>query len=86
MTTDDAVKKILGKGAPRSKSVVEREGAEKPLEFNLIRGSVEVESVLGYKRNANDDWDYVIDPENKICYVRLTQFQENTGPRPGKGS
>ena len=34
--------------------------------------------MLGHKRNANDAWDYVIDPENQICYVRLTGFQENT--------
>src|SRR4029077_1932733 len=35
-------------------------------------------SVLGNKRNADDSWNYVIDPENKICYVRLTQFSANT--------
>ena len=78
MTTEDAVKKILGKAGTKVKLVVEREGEDKPLEFNLIRGSVEVETVLGHKRNADDTWNYVIDPENKICYVRLTSFQENT--------
>ena len=79
MTTDEAVKKIVGKEGTKVKIIVEREGEAKPLEFNLIRGSVELETVLGNKRNANDAWDYVIDPENKICYVRLTGFQENTG-------
>jgi C-terminal peptidase prc len=78
MTTEDAVKKILGKGGTKVKLVVEREGAEKPLQFELLRGSVEVESVLGTKRKTDDSWDYVIDPENKICYVRLTQFSDNT--------
>ena len=52
--------------------------SKEPLEFNLIRGSVEVESVLGHKRNGDDSWNYVIDSENKICYVRLTQFSGNT--------
>ena len=33
-----------------------------------------MESVLGSKRNADDGWNYVVDPENKICYVRLTQL------------
>ena len=37
-----------------------------------------VESVMGHKRNDDDSWNYVIDPENKICYVRLTQFSGNT--------
>jgi len=78
MTTEDAVKKILGKEGTKVKLVIERDGSEKPLEFNLIRGKVEVETVLGYKRNSDASWNYVIDPENKICYVRLTQFSHNT--------
>jgi C-terminal peptidase prc len=80
MTTDQAVKKILGKPGTKVKIQVEREGEKEPLEFTLIRGKVEVESVLGVKRKADDSWDYVIDPENKICYLRLTQFS-GTGHR-----
>ena len=57
---------------------MEREGLDRPLEFNLIRGRVALESVVGFKRNKDDSWDYVIDPENKICYVRLTQFSRST--------
>ena len=78
MTTEDAVKKILGKPGTRIKIVVDREGTAKPIEFTLIRSTIEVESVHGHKRNEKDAWNYVIDPENKICYVRLTQFSENT--------
>jgi C-terminal peptidase prc len=78
MTTEEAVKKILGKTGTKVKLVVEREGSEKPLEFELVRGQVEVETVVGFKRKKNDSWDYVIDPENKICYIRLTQFSANT--------
>lgn len=78
MTTEDAVKKILGKEGTKIKLIVEREGTKKPLEFELLRGRVEVETVLGHQRKSDDSWDYVIDPENKICYVRLTQFSRNT--------
>jgi C-terminal peptidase prc len=78
MTTEDAVKKILGKEGTKVKLIIEREGAEKPLTFDLVRGRVEVETVLGSTRDASDSWDYVIDPENKICYVRLTEFSRNT--------
>jgi carboxyl-terminal processing protease len=78
MTTEEAVKKIVGKEGTKVKIIIERDGEPKPLEFNLIRGSVELETVLGHKRNGDDTWDYVIDPENQICYVRLTGFQENT--------
>ena len=78
MTTEDAVKKIAGKEGTKVKILVERDGVAKPIEFTLTRRTIEVESVLGHKHDAKDQWDYVIDPENKICYVRLTQFSENT--------
>lgn len=78
MTTEEAVVKILGQPGTKVKVTVEREGEKEPLEFNLVRGNIEVESVLGFKRNSDDSWNYVIDPENKICYVRLTQFSKNT--------
>lgn len=78
MTTDEAVKRILGEAGTPVKLIVEREGEKEPLEFNLIRGSVEVESVLGFKRDDKDKWNYVIDPANRICYVRLTQFSDST--------
>ncbi|MBI1830781.1 MAG: S41 family peptidase, partial [Planctomycetes bacterium] len=80
MTTEDAVKLIKGKANTRVKLLVEREGEKKPIEFTLIRKDIEVESVLGHKRGKDDAWNYVIDPENRICYVRLTQFSENTYP------
>jgi carboxyl-terminal processing protease len=78
MTTEEAVKKIVGKPGTRIKLLVEREGVAKPIEYTLIRSTIEVESVLGHKRTDKDSWNYVIDPENKICYVRLTQFSENS--------
>jgi C-terminal peptidase prc len=79
MSTEEAVKKITGKAGTKVKIIVEREGETKPLEFTLVRGTVEMESVVGIKRNGDDSWDYVIDPDNGICYVRLTQFQDTTG-------
>ena len=57
--------------------MVERRRSE-AAQFTLTRSTIEVESVLGIKRNDKDTWNYVIDEDNKICYVRLTQFSENT--------
>ncbi len=78
MTTEEAVKKILGREGTKVKLILERQGEEKPITVELIRAFVEVETVLGNKRNPDASWDYVIDPENKICYVRLTQFSETS--------
>src|SRR5262249_37330464 len=35
---------------------------------------VELESVVGVKRKADDTWDYWLDPERKVGYIRLTTF------------
>jgi C-terminal peptidase prc len=78
LAINEAVKKIVGIPGSKVKLVVEREGEDKPLEFEIRRGQVEVETVLGHKRKSDDSWDYVIDPENCICYVRLTQFSRHT--------
>lgn len=79
MTTSEAVKKIIGKEGTPVKLIIERKGEKEPLTFTLLRGRVEIETVLGHKRNKKDDsWNYVIDPANGICYLRLTQFSNNS--------
>lgn len=78
MSTSDAVKKIQGKPGTKVKLTVEREGVAEPLHFEVSRAVIEVESVTGVKRNDKDEWDYLIDPANKIAYVRLSSFARNT--------
>jgi C-terminal peptidase prc len=78
MPLNAAVKKILGKENTKVRITVQREGVEKPIDFDLIRNKVTVESVMGFKRRDNDDWDFLIDPERKIGYVRLSSFARNT--------
>ncbi len=74
MRTDDAVKLILGKPGTEVKLELEREGVKDLMPFTLKRGPVTVETVLGYKRNSDDSWDYYLDKTNKIGYIHLTQF------------
>jgi C-terminal peptidase prc len=78
MKLSDAVEKITGMPKTRVKLTVQREGVDKPLVFDLTRDYVDVESVYGYKRKSDDSWDYTIDPDNKIAYIRLTQFAKNS--------
>jgi C-terminal peptidase prc len=78
LSIGDAVQKILGKAGTEVKLVVEREGVEKPLEFTLKRERIQTETVLGHKLKDNDDWDFVLDPDNRIVYIRLVQFSRNT--------
>jgi len=64
MTLMEAVEKMRGpKGTP-VKLTVQREGAEEPLVFDLVREVIKIDSV---KSKMLDD---------HIAYVRLSQFQE----------
>jgi len=78
MRTETAVKHILGDAGTKVRLTVQREGVSQPLEFELRRGKVEVETVLGAKRKEDDTWDFYIDPENKIAYIQLTQFNRGS--------
>lgn len=78
MDTADAVKLITGKAGTQVTLSIEREGEKDPIEYTLTRGTVEVESVLGWKRKDDDNWDYYVDPENKIAYIYLNQFSRKS--------
>jgi C-terminal peptidase prc len=76
----EAVKKILGQPNTRVKLTIQRPGVEKPLEFDMVRQLIQVETVLGFKRRPDTSWEYLADPENKIGYIRLTQFTRPSFP------
>lgn len=76
MGTFQAVQKIVGPARTKVTLGIEREGVEGLMEFELTRAVIPLYSVKGWRRNGpeEDDWDWMIDPENGIGYVRLTQF------------
>ncbi len=77
ISLNQAVKKILGMPNTKVKLEIVR-GKQEPFQVEITRGRVELESVLGFKRKANDDWDYMIDPKMKIAYLRLSSFARNS--------
>jgi carboxyl-terminal processing protease len=46
--------------------------------LEMPRELVRVESVLGDRRNADDTWNYFLDEEQKIGYLRITNFSRHT--------
>jgi len=78
MKTEDAINLILGKPGVPVTVVIEREGEKKPIPFTIERGRVSLETVLGVKRDAKDDWDYWVDEDSRIAYVHLSQFGPQT--------
>lgn len=55
---------------------IRRDGKE--IEFPLVRAKVKIQSVKGWRRDKNETWNYWVDKENGIAYIRLASFQRNT--------
>jgi len=51
---------------------------DKEIEFPLVRKKVKIQSVKGWERNSDERWNYWLDKDNGIAYVRLVSFQRNT--------
>lgn len=69
-----AVDEITGPEGSEVTLSIEREGELDPIPFTLKRARIEIESIKGWKHLPGGGWDYVIDPDSRIGYVRLSQF------------
>ncbi|HZU34351.1 MAG TPA: S41 family peptidase [Gemmataceae bacterium] len=80
MHVNDAVDLIQGEpGQPITLAVL-HPGAKKPVELSMKRALIRVACVLGDVRKADDpgSWEYFIDKPNRIAYLRLTAFTEDS--------
>jgi C-terminal peptidase prc len=75
---NEVQKKLFGNPGTSVVLTVERAGEDRPRQFTVVRALVEGETVLGSKRQPNADWDYYLDPKEKIAYVRLSAIRRNT--------
>lgn len=78
ITLSGAVERITGESGTAVTLTVERQGIDEPLVFPLKRAEIPIYSVKGWRRNGphETDWDWWIDPDDHIGYVRLTQFAD----------
>jgi carboxyl-terminal processing protease len=54
------------------------EGSEEPETISITRAIIEIPSVLGDHRKPDGHWDFMLDKDKKIGYVRVTGFMQNT--------
>ena len=60
-----------------------RDGEEQPLDVPLVRNRIKIRSVNGwFKKSLDEDgtpsWDWFIDPDDGIGYIRLTSFNDDS--------
>jgi carboxyl-terminal processing protease len=79
ITSDEAVKNITGPlGTTVDLTVRNTRGVEH--NYTVRREEIKVESVEGYERKAGSKWNYYIDPDNKIAYLKINSFSDFTVP------
>jgi carboxyl-terminal processing protease len=78
MNPDKAVEVLTGRpGTPVTLTVL-HENEEKTEKITMNRAIIDVPSVLGDSRKPDDSWDFMYDKENKIGYIRISSFIQNT--------
>lgn len=80
MTIYCAVSKITGPKGTKVKLTIRRPSTGKTWDVTITRAKIVVDPLRGWTRTPEGEWDYMIDPDNGIGYIRLTAFTENTGP------
>jgi carboxyl-terminal processing protease len=77
MRSAEVTKRIAGKlGTPVKITVRHTTGEE--VELTVMREEIHIPTVKGYKRNADNTWNYFVTKDPKIAYVRVTQFTPDT--------
>ena len=79
MSLLEAVNVLRGEPGSQVTISIRHVGSEEEVDVTITREIIEIHSVRGYRRLANGEgWDYWVNPEEKIGYIRLSAFQENT--------
>jgi carboxyl-terminal processing protease len=53
-------------------------GEKEPVEIKIVRQVVHVSTVLGDTRNKNGSWNFMLEGHDRIGYVRITTFSNDT--------
>jgi carboxyl-terminal processing protease len=82
ISMNKAVKMITGPEGTSVTLTIRRPSEDREFDLKLVRQMVEIQSVKGYTRDELDPqkWDFWIDEDMGIGYVRLVSFQKNTLP------
>jgi carboxyl-terminal processing protease len=80
MRMNEAVEVIQGEPGQKITLTVLHEGSKEPVDIEITRAKIEVQSVLGDVRKPDNpkEWDFFVDKPNKIAYMRLNAFTKTS--------
>ena len=71
-TTDESIALLKGEPGDPVELLIDRDGER--LTITVVRDHIRTPAVKGYHRDRDENWEYVIDDERGIAYIRLAQF------------
>jgi len=77
ITLNQAVKTITGL-AGTNVTLTVRSSDAKVREYTIKRETIKVASIKGWSHKPGGGWDWLVDPAQKIAYIRLTNFTKTT--------
>jgi len=78
MTLEEAVRKLKGEVGTTVTVTLVHAGQTEPKKVTLTREIVHLETVMGDTHSDDDHWDYLLDPVEKIGYIRVSTFSRDT--------
>ena len=78
MTINCAVSRITGPEGTNVTLTIRHKDAETTVDINLTRARIVVPTIRGWQRTEAAGWQYMIDSESGIGYMRLTGFTATT--------
>jgi len=73
-----AVRMITGPTDTKVTLTIKRPSAPQDFDVTLTRAEITIHTIKGYQRADDGRWDYLIDPDLGIAYIRVTNFSEET--------
>ncbi|GIW99959.1 MAG: peptidase S41 [Pirellulaceae bacterium] len=78
MKTEDATEKMRGPVGTTVRLTIQRRNRPEPIEVTLVRADIAVDSVYGDRLRADSSWDFFLEEDARIAYLRVTLFGERT--------
>lgn len=74
----ESVKVMRGPPGSEITLTLRRAGKDEPFEVKIVREVIQVDSVLGDTRRADGRWDFQLEENRRIGYIRMTTFGQRT--------
>lgn len=80
MSLSCAVRHITGPAGTKVTLTIRRTGEAQTSDIVIKRAKIVVPTIRGWQRTEQGAWLYMIDADQRIGYVRLTEFSDKTAP------